>query len=67
MASAQDLEVDYLLVGAGAVGLAFADALVSASDATLAIVDRRAAPGGHWVDGYPFLRLHTSSTYYGVD
>ena len=35
-------EFDYLIIGAGAVGLAFADMIVQESDATVAIVDRNA-------------------------
>jgi hypothetical protein len=30
------------------------------------IVDRRHAPGGHWLDAYPFVRLHQPSANYGV-
>jgi len=30
------------------------------------VVDRRHAPGGHWVDAYPFVRLHQPSAFYGV-
>jgi hypothetical protein len=62
-----ELETDYLVVGAGAAGMAFTDALLSHSDATVTIVDRRHAPGGHWIDAYPFVRLHQPSTFYGVD
>jgi hypothetical protein len=62
-----DLETDYLVVGAGAAGMAFTDALLAHSDATVTIVDRRHAPGGHWVDAYPYVRLHQPSTFYGVD
>jgi hypothetical protein len=62
-----ELETDYLVVGAGAAGMAFTDALLSHSDATVTIVDRRHAPGGHWVDAYPYVRLHQPSTFYGVD
>jgi putative NAD(P)-binding protein len=59
---------DYLVIGAGASGLAFADALVSAAaDAEVTIVDRRAAAGGHWLDAYRFVRLHSASAYYGVN
>jgi hypothetical protein len=58
---------DYLIVGAGATGLAFADVLVRESDAEVTIVDRQAAPGGHWLHAYPFVRLHTPSAYYGVN
>ena len=45
-----ELEVDYLVVGAGAAGMAFTDALVDHADVTVALVDRRAAAGGHWLD-----------------
>ncbi len=58
---------DYLVVGAGASGLAFADALVAEADVEVTVIDRRRAPGGHWVDAYPFVRLHTPSAYYGVN
>ncbi|MDE3065612.1 MAG: NAD(P)-binding protein, partial [Acidobacteriota bacterium] len=61
------LETDYLVIGAGATGLAFTDALVGASDARVLLVDRRAAPGGHWNDAYPYVRLHQPSAYYGVN
>ncbi len=60
------LETDYLVVGTGAAGMAFTDALLSHSDATFTLVDRRHAPGGHWIDAYPFVRLHQPSAYYGV-
>ena len=62
-----ELETDYLVVGAGAAGMAFTDALLAHSNATVAVVDRRHAPGGHWVDAYPFVRLHQPSALYGVD
>ncbi len=60
------LETDYLVVGAGAVGMAFVDALVDV-DVDVVVVDRRPAPGGHWLDAYPFVRLHQPSANYGVD
>lgn len=60
-------DTDYLVVGAGATGLAFVDALVAAADVEVTLIDRRHAPGGHWSDAYPFVRLHTPSAYYGVD
>ena len=63
----QSLETDYLVVGCGAAGMAFADALVTDSDAKVLMVDRRHAPGGHWHDAYPFVRLHQPSAYYGVN
>lgn len=58
---------DYLVVGAGASGLAFTDALVAETDADVTVIDCRHAPGGHWVDAYPFVRLHIPSAYYGVN
>lgn len=65
-AMARGLEADYLVVGAGASGMAFADALTTYADARVALVDRRHGPGGHWLDAYPFVRLHQASAFYGV-
>jgi hypothetical protein len=31
------------------------------------MVDARHAPGGHWHDAYPFVKLHQPSATYGVD
>jgi cation diffusion facilitator CzcD-associated flavoprotein CzcO len=62
----EELETDYLVVGAGAAGMAFTDALLAHSDATVTIVDRRDAPGGHRIDAYPYVRLHQPSAFYGV-
>ncbi|MEV4350951.1 NAD(P)-binding protein [Actinoplanes sp. NPDC049596] len=59
-------EVDYLVVGAGTAGMAFTDELISNSGHTVLMVDRRHAPGGHWNDAYPFVRLHQPSAFYGV-
>ena len=61
------LEADYLVVGSGAMGMAFTDVLVTETDATVVIVDRRHQPGGHWNDAYPFVRLHQPSAFYGVN
>lgn len=61
------ISTDYLVVGAGARGLAFADALVAEADVEVTVIDRREVPGGHWADAYPFVRLHTPSAYYGVN
>jgi hypothetical protein len=59
-------EPDYLVLGGGAMGMAFADVLLSETDATVMMVDRRGRPGGHWNDAYPFVRLHQPSRFYGV-
>ena len=61
------LTADYVVVGAGAVGMALADTLVTESKASVVLVDRRAHPGGHWNDAYPFVRLHGPSAIYGVN
>lgn len=62
------IQTDYLVVGSGATGMAFADVILSESPSTtLTIVDKRARPGGHWNDAYPFVRLHAPSEYYGVN
>ncbi|HEU4976548.1 MAG TPA: NAD(P)-binding protein [Baekduia sp.] len=62
-----NVTTDYLVVGAGATGLAFADTLVAEADVEVTLVDRRPAVGGHWSDAYPFVRLHIPSAYYGVN
>ena len=61
------IETDYLVVGAGAMGMAFVDALIAACDADAVMVDRRYRPGGHWNDAYPFARLDQPSAFYGVN
>lgn len=63
----ETLEADYLIVGSGAMGMAFADVLVTETDATIVMVDRHHQPGGHWNDAYPFVRLHQPSAFYGVN
>jgi hypothetical protein len=61
------VDVDYLVVGAGAMGMAFTDALVDhAPEVRVALVDRRHGVGGHWLAAYPFVQLHQSSSFYGV-
>ncbi len=62
----QAVEADYLVVGAGAMGMAFTDALIDHADVRVAIVDRRPGAGGHWLNAYPFVRLHQASLFYGV-
>ena len=62
-----EIETDYLVVGAGAAGMAFVDALIAACDADVVMVDRRHRPGGHWNDAYPFVQLHSPSALYGVN
>jgi hypothetical protein len=61
------IATDYLVVGAGAMGMAFTDVLLAESDASVTIVDRHDRPGGHWNDAYPFVRLHQPSSFYGLN
>jgi hypothetical protein len=61
------VNTDYLVVGAGASGLAFADALVAEADVEVTVIDRRQVAGGHWPYAYSFVRLHTPSANYGVN
>jgi hypothetical protein len=61
------LDTDYLILGAGAMSMAFADVILTEHrSARLVIVDRHADPGGHWNDSYPFVRLHQPAAYYGL-
>lgn len=55
-----------MVVGAGAAGMAFTDALIDHADVSVVMVDRRHGVGGHWLDAYPFVRLHQASAFYGV-
>ncbi len=61
------METDYLVIGAGALGMGFVDTLIEGSDAEVVIIDRRHGPGGHWLNSYPFVRLHQPSMNYGVN
>jgi hypothetical protein len=62
------IETDYLVIGAGAAGMSFTDALIDADrESEVVMVDRRPAPGGHWNDAYPFVRLHQPAACYGVN
>ena len=62
----REIETEYLIVGSGAMGMAFADTLLSETDADMVMVDRHAKPGGHWNVAYPFVRLHQPSAFFGV-
>ena len=64
--SATQLETDYLIVGSGAMGMAFLDTLLTDTDDDIIIVDRHDKPGGHWNLAYPFVTLHQPSAFYGV-
>ena len=60
------LKADYFIAGSGAVGMAFADVILSETDANIIIADRYAKPGGHWNVAYPYVTLHQPSAFYGV-
>lgn len=60
------LETDYLIIGTGAVGMAFADTILTETDAEIIMVDLHHKPGGHWNVAYPFVTLHQPSAFYGV-
>src|SRR5688500_5728477 len=62
----RSMETDYLVVRAGAMGMAFTDPLIDHADVHVTLVDRRHAAGGHWEDAYPFVQLHQASLFYGV-
>jgi hypothetical protein len=62
------LETDYLVLGAGAMSMAFVDVILAEDPAArVVMVDRRDSPGGHWNDAYPFVRLHQPAAYYGLN
>ena len=63
----KQIETDYLVIGSGTAGLAFADTLLDETDAHITIVDRHGKPGGHWNDAYSFVTLHQPSAFYGVN
>jgi len=67
MANHRTLEADYLIVGCGAMGMAFADQILSDTQASIIMVDRYHQPGGHWNVAYPYVRLHQPSAFYGVN
>ena len=48
------------------MGMAFTDALTDHADVRVAMVDRRHSVSGHWLEAYPFVRLHQASAFYGV-
>ena len=63
-----ELETDYLVVGAGAMGMAFSDEILNHNPSDrIVLVDRHAKPGGHWNDAYRFVFLHQPAAFYGVN
>jgi hypothetical protein len=64
--SSQKLTTDYFIAGSGAVGMAFADVILTETDANIVLVDNYPKPGGHWNVAYPYVTLHQPSQFYGV-
>ncbi|MBM4383376.1 MAG: NAD(P)-binding protein [Deltaproteobacteria bacterium] len=65
--SSETVSADYAVVGAGAMGMAFVDTLLTETGATVVMIDKHHRPGGHWNDAYPYVRLHQPSAFYGVN
>lgn len=62
------LEADYLVYGAGAMGIAFVDELINLTkNNTVVLVGKNPRPGGHWNYAYSFVQLHQPSLFYGVN
>lgn len=58
---------DYLVIGSGASSIAFVDTLLTElPTAKIVMIDKKQAPGGHWVDAYGYVHLHQPSLLYGV-
>jgi len=61
------IETDYLVIGAGAMAMAFMDVVLKKDrKATFVVVDRHPVPGGHWNDAYSFVTLHQPAEFYGL-
>lgn len=62
------LKTDYLVVWAGAMGIAFVDEMLHLTkDTTFVIVDKNANAWWHWNHAYRFVTLHQPSLFYGVN
>ena len=61
------ITVDYIVVGAGASGIAFADTIVGNSDFSVAIVDVNSAPGGHWHSAHDYHQLDLPAARAGMN
>ncbi len=63
-----NITTDYLIIGAGAMGMAFADEMHTQNpNITMTIIDRRANISGHWNNAYSFVGLHQPAAFYGVN
>jgi len=63
----EKLICDYLVVGAGAAPLAFIDTILTElPQSKVILIDKKAVPGGQWVDAYGYVHLHQPSLVYGL-
>ncbi|MCS5637810.1 MAG: FAD/NAD(P)-binding protein [Myxococcota bacterium] len=64
----EKLQADYLVIGGGAMGVAFADELLARdASAHVIMVDKHARAGGPWNDAYSYVTLHQPAAFYGVN
>ena len=61
------LECDYFVIGCGASAMAFIDTILTETNSTIIVIDKREHPGGHWNDAYEFVTLHQPAAYYGIN
>lgn len=60
----EQLQCDYLVVGAGISGLSFVDSMMKFQPtASVIVVDRMGQAGGHWTVAYDFATLHAHSSW----
>lgn len=68
MVKLANIVCDYLVVGAGAASMSFIDTMLTqVPTSKIVLVDKRNAPGGHWVDAYGYVKLHQPSIVYGIE
>jgi len=66
--AAETFETNYLIVGAGAMGMAFLEEMILNSDTKeCIIIDKRSGVGGHWRDSYDFVTLQCNAPVYGLN
>ncbi|MDG2306812.1 MAG: hypothetical protein P8R42_19635 [Candidatus Binatia bacterium] len=64
----EKLETDYLVIGSGAMGMAFTDEMITRNPrAHFFLVDKHARAGGHWNDAYGHVSLHQPADFYEVN
>lgn len=61
------ITADYVVVGTGLSGLSFADTIISQSDATVALIDYKSAPGGYWRTAHDYMRFDLPPSLGGMN